>query len=308
MRETPIRPGLQDILRWLRWPNLLIVCLTLLILRYSVLDPLVPAGLDYGLMDPFDFSMLILLTCMITVGGYIINDYFDQGTDAINKMDKRAVGIWISPGNALGIYLLLTLLGAVITLFLALVEHKLQWVWIYPLAILLLWWYSKKLKSTVLWGNLLVSLFCSGVALLVPFAEMETISILKNGKELMTLFYAYALFAGLSNLLREVVKDAEDRRGDELAGLTTYAVKYGTESSRKLALTLVLVLSLLILAFVLFSGLDLFATVSFAVLCGIPLLMILGHLLRKGTDIQWHLTSTWCKVLMLNGLIALLFF
>jgi len=88
---------MQYILKLIRWQNLLIVVLTMLLMRYAIVEPLIsrigvillkgsgeeiPMVLHLPLTD---FLILILATVCITAGGYVINDYFDIRTDLINR-------------------------------------------------------------------------------------------------------------------------------------------------------------------------------------------------------------------------------
>jgi 4-hydroxybenzoate polyprenyltransferase len=298
-----MKPTPKQIITWLRWPNLVIVALTLLLIRYGVLQPaLKTAGLSFAL-DTFSFVVLCLVTVLVTFSGYVINDFFDRETDSINKPHKQAVGVWISPGKALAIYLVLVVAGGLLSLYLAIKQHSLGWYWIYPAAIFLLWWYSHTLKSTVLWGNLLVSVFCAAVALLLPFTERSAIAAYPG--QLMEPLIVYAVFAGLSNMLREIVKDAEDKEGDLKAGLTTLATRFGENSSRYLALLFVVLLGTVLCWFVT-SGL-LSAKVPFALLTGVPLACILLLLVKGPQEKDWKRLSAFSKILMVTGLIGLLF-
>lgn len=287
----------------MRWPNLVIVVLTLLLIRYGVLYPaLTEAGLSFSI-GTFSFVLLCLVTVLVTFSGYVINDLFDRETDRINKPHKQAIGVWMSPGRAIAIYIAVITAGALLSLYLAMQHNSLGWYWIYPASVVLLWWYSYALKSTVLWGNLLVSVFCAAVALLLPFTERDAIG--KYPGHLMEPLVVYALFAGLSNMLREIVKDAEDREGDQKAGITTLATRHGEKSSRSMALVFASLLGLL-LAWFIGSGF-LTAKLPYGLLTGIPLLCIVLLLLKKPSGSDWKKLSAFSKVLMLGGLAGLLF-
>lgn len=302
-----MKTSILRVLKWLRWPNLLIVFITMAFIRYGIIAPaLKKEGIDLDLSN-LSFMLLSLTTLLITFGGYVINDILDQETDANNKGEKRAIGVWMSPAKAMSIYLVLGFIGFLCASYLAWTEDKWQWLWIYPLAILLLWWYSKKLKSSVLWGNILVSLFCAGVALLIPFSEMNAIATMQNGREMMQLLYFYAGFAGISNFFREIIKDVEDVEGDRLAGLQTLAVKHGIATSRNWALAIGLFLG---------AGLFFFyktmehkpAWSNGFFLFTVPLLvLILLGLVQKPNSIKWKKLSQYSKLLMLAGLLGMLF-
>jgi 4-hydroxybenzoate polyprenyltransferase len=88
---------MKAFLNLIRWQNLLMVILTMVLMRYAVLGPIigkigvillngtgemVPMVLQSSLVD---FILLVLATLFLTAGGYVINDYFDIKTDLINK-------------------------------------------------------------------------------------------------------------------------------------------------------------------------------------------------------------------------------
>lgn len=302
MNPSPIR-----ILKWLRWPNLVIVVLTLAFIRYGLIAPALHREGLFLSMDTLSFVLLSLLTVLITFAGYVINDICDQETDARNKPQKRAIGVWMTESKARAIYFVLILIGALLTVYLGWKEEKLQWIWIYPLAVYLLWLYSVNLKGSVFWGNLLVSLLCAAVALLIPFAEKEALLMLGHGRQLMYTLYFYAAFAGISNLLREVIKDAEDREGDAESNLKTLAVVYGLETSKKVALGIGFLLLLVLILFVGF-GVDQWQKEAGFALLTLPFLAsILLGLFKKAGNISWKALSQMAKILMLGGLLGLLF-
>ena len=92
-------PGknIADFMRLIRLPNLLIVALTMILMRYALVRPILhalPVELTGtpGIFSPmelqthwYDFLVLVLSTILIAAGGYIINDYFDIRTDLINR-------------------------------------------------------------------------------------------------------------------------------------------------------------------------------------------------------------------------------
>lgn len=302
-----MKTSIRRLLNWMRWPNLLIVVVTLAFIRYGLVAPALHLEGFSLELSPSSFVLLTLVTLLITFGGYVINDIFDQATDAQNKPDNQAIGNWISPGKAKAVYLTVSFLGFLISIYLANEENKWQWLWIYPLAVLLLWWYSKRLKGTVLLGNIVVSIFCSGVALLIPFSEKEAIILLNEGQNTMLLLFFYAGFAGISNLLREIIKDAEDIEGDHLAGLKTLAVKHGLAASRNWALAVGLLLGIGLLLFYMEVHRSSNWAIGFFYLTVPLLIAILLGFFRIPGSINWKMLSKLSKYLMLGGLLGMLF-
>lgn len=302
-----MKKSLTQILKWLRWPNLIIVFITMAFIRYGIISPALHAESIPLDLSTLSFLLLCLTTLLITFGGYVINDLFDQETDAKNKGEKRAIGVWLSASKAWAIYFSVGIIGLLLATYLAWTENKWQWLWIYPLAVFLLAWYSKRLKGSVLIGNLLVSVFCSGVALLLPFAEMNSISKMHNGEQMMQLLFFYAAFAGISNMLREIVKDAEDIEGDKEAGMQTLAVKYGTRASRNWAIGIGL---MLVPCFILFyPSLDSHNkwNLGFFIITVPVLITLLFGLIKNEQHINWKRLSSLSKLLMLTGLLGMLF-
>lgn len=303
-----MNPSPIQFLHWLRWSNLLIICLTLAVIRYGLVAPsLAHEGILLS-MEPLTFVLLTLYTLIVTFSGYVINDLYDQKTDTQNKPHKQAIGVWITEVRAKTIYLVLLLLGFLLAVYLDWnTDATTYWIWIYLLMVFLLLLYSRHLKGSVLLGNLLVSLLCAAVIWIVPLAEKEALIRLENSRPLMLILVFYTAFAALSNLLREIIKDGEDLQGDAKSGLKTLAVVHGPGASKKAAISVTLVLFACML---LFFGMDTHSAIKlsgFAVLT-LPFLGFIQYgLLKNAKEINWKRLSQLVKFLMLGGLLGLLF-
>lgn len=66
------------------------------LMRFFVLRPMVEVN-DFKLqMSSFDFFLLVISTVLIAAAGNVINDYFDQRTDRVNKPQETIVGVHLS--------------------------------------------------------------------------------------------------------------------------------------------------------------------------------------------------------------------
>ncbi|HQO49819.1 MAG TPA: UbiA family prenyltransferase, partial [Bacteroidales bacterium] len=84
----------------IRWPNLVIIAATMLLVRYFVVWPgLSPFGADAITPVPL-FLLLVLSFVLLAAAGYVINDIADTDVDSINKPNKVLVGRSISFKNA----------------------------------------------------------------------------------------------------------------------------------------------------------------------------------------------------------------
>ena len=87
---------MRTIFSMLRVPNLLIIALTFLLLRYLVFIPVYSGFSINPGMGSLHYMLMITATLLIAAAGYISNDYFDVITDRFNKPDKQYIGIHLS--------------------------------------------------------------------------------------------------------------------------------------------------------------------------------------------------------------------
>ncbi len=141
------------------------------------------------------------------------------------------------------------------------VGYKTQVIWIPIIAFVcinILWFYSSYYKRRTGFGNLLVAFLVALVPIYVlcynfSFFE-EPYYIYQNGFKLNisgNWFYAVIVitagFAFLINLIREIVKDIMDVRGDLRLGAKTLPIKYGVKKTKIILLALFIVLLSIIL-------------------------------------------------------------
>lgn len=95
---------------------------------------------------------------------------------------------------------------------------------IHSLAAFLLWLYSNRLKRQPFVGNFVVAALTGTTLFLVGeyFGERKY------------LILSYALFAGFITLIREIIKDMEDMKGDERFGCKTLPIIWGVAHTKKL--------------------------------------------------------------------------
>jgi 4-hydroxybenzoate polyprenyltransferase len=323
-------------LRLIRFPNLIILALTMLGVRYGLLETLWRHGirllLDQGFLptgmglhqNADEFALLLFSTLLIAAAGYIINDYFDTKADRINKPEKVFVGRTISRRWALMLHVAFSSIGALMAIYLAWHCGNLKLSLIPLFSILALWVYSAKLKKQLLAGNLIIAFLAALVPILTALFEFKNGALLsleimnlnapetgsKLLKEGMVVISAYALFAFLSNLVREIVKDIEDMDGDEMQGGRTLPIVLGETQARYIAMSLV-VFSIVVLGLILknlwiYELPGLFWYLSGAVLLPwIALLILLGKAREKK---HYSYASLMCKVVIVTGLFSMFVF
>ena len=168
---------------------------------------------------------LFVCTFLITAAGYVINDYFDVKTDALNKPKRVKIGRTVPRRQALLFVLLLNLSALIIAL---LVNKEIFFT--YLIIIFLLWLYSYIFKRTLLLGNLLVA-----------FLAAYSIYILDHFKEANNLLLAFTFFAFITNFIREIIKDCEDVEGDLAIKAKTLPIVLGLVKARYFISFLILI-------------------------------------------------------------------
>jgi 4-hydroxybenzoate polyprenyltransferase len=228
------------VMRLIRLPNLLIILFTLYSIRHLILGPVLASwGMSLNITH-FDFSLLSFSIVLIAAGGYVINDYFDQKTDRINRPGEVIVGRSIPRRTAMAAHIILNTIGVLAGIYLS---------WKYGLFILgsmififtssALWFYSVDFKKRMLVGNLVIAIL-AGLIPLLPLVY-ETPLLGKNYRDvflanhhsfssLIKIIGVFSFFAFWFTLAREIVKDMEDFEGDLAAGGKTLPIRAGKKN------------------------------------------------------------------------------
>lgn len=236
------------------------------------------------------FFLLAASTGLIAAGGYIINDYYDVKIDLVNKPDRVVIGQGITRRYAILLHTLLTLAGVSIGFLL---DWRLGVI--HFAAAFLLWWYSNDLKRQPFIGNAMVAIL-TGLSIVIVDALYQT------GNPLI---YIYGTFAFFMTLIREIIKDMEDLKGDNTFGCRTLPIVWGLRRTKSFIYGIILIFS----ASVIFLNrhfvkLPLYYLLIFLF---IPLIWLIVVLLNADTKKDFALLSLFCKVIMLLGVLSMAF-
>lgn len=305
-------------LKIIRPINLLIILLTQVLFRFFVVETYfrlstVSSGLDYP-----EFFVLVLATLCIAAGGYVVNDLFDTKTDKVNKPEKIISGVIISR-KALKIYYAgLTLTGIALGITLSLRVEFFSLGLIFPAVAIMLWLYSSEYQKTVLIGNLMIA-FMSGLVVIIlwlfeffalraqPLLYAEAAQTLSR---LGLIAGAYAVFAFLVTLIREIVKDIEDMEGDGMSEYRTLPLVFGKPAAKRITI-IITILTIGLLAFfqlVLFrTGLQM--VFWYLMIAVQPLLLfLLYYTVQAKVREDFHFVSNVSKIIMLAGILSMQLF
>ncbi|HOW41341.1 MAG TPA: geranylgeranylglycerol-phosphate geranylgeranyltransferase [Bacteroidales bacterium] len=306
----------------IRWQNLLIVVLTMILIRYALLEPVlgkltvtlnegsgaeVPVTLQFSL---FNFILLVLATVFITAGGYVINDYFDIRTDLINK-GSVIVGTRIERRQAMMLHNIFNIAGVALGFYISWRSGYFLAGMLFLVVSGLLYFYSASYKRQFLLGNIVVAVLTGMVPLLVGFYEWPALyryySVnAVNPPDFDFIFYwigGFAFFAFLTTLTREIIKDIEDFEGDVAYGRNTLPIVLGIKTAKIIASFLNLItIALLYIIWHLFLY-DNYTLVYISAVLALPLFLVIFIVFRSTDRKRMHSASRLMKIVMLGGIL-----
>ncbi|MCA6074226.1 geranylgeranylglycerol-phosphate geranylgeranyltransferase [Fulvivirga sedimenti] len=242
------------------------------------------------LLNPKMF-FLSLSTALIAAAGYVINDYYDVKIDLINKPQRVVVGKFMKRRVAMFFHVFFSIVGVLLGF---LVSWKLALINL--LSAGLLWLYSNQLKRLPVIGNLSVAVLTGISIYIVHFIYGSS----------HALVLAYSLFAFCFTMIREIIKDMEDLKGDATFGCRTLPVVVGLRKTKWFIyiLSVSFVLGLVALSFV-FVGQEL-SLFSAGLL--LPIFWLLFNLSKADTMDEYRRLSNHCKIIMLAGILSMILF
>lgn len=191
------------------------------------------------LLDPYMF-IIVLATTLSIASGYIINNFYDREKDLINRPIKTKIDRMVSEETRLKIYF------ATNFIILAL-AFLISWrsVAFFSAYIFMIWFYSHKLKKYPIIGNVTASFLAilPFFAILFYYQKEELLNILYYKHKYFVIF-SHATFLYLLILIREMVKDLENLKGDFAINYRTIPVVYGEKASKQI-ITLLIILTLI---------------------------------------------------------------
>lgn len=226
-----------DFFKLIRYRNLLMIALMQFLFRYTFL---IWQDVPLALSD-FQYVLLVFSTIFIAAGGYVINDIFDQSTDAENKPHKVFIGQAFSESTAYNIYVSCTTLGVGLGFYLSNVINKPSFATLFILIAATLYLYASNLKQNLLIGNIIIAALLSVSVLIIGVFELYPVTNSENQPQMRVLFSImidYAVFAFVVNFLREIVKDLEDVNGDYNQGMNTLPIALGVKRTTQVVFAL----------------------------------------------------------------------
>lgn len=306
-------------LKLIRFENLLIIFLTQYLVRYCILDSLLVYSTEkynqkiYLQLSHTTFFLLSLSTVLIAAAGYIINDYFDIKTDKINHPDTVVLDRTIKRRWAMVIHLLFNAAGIFLGVFVAWKAGNVRLAIIHLISAGFLWYYSTTFKKQLLIGNIIVSFLTALVPLTVVLFDMpkviENYSIMMPDTTLQfdTMYkyiLSFSVFAFLTSMIREIIKDMEDFKGDVETGCHTVPIAWGMRAAKAIVIGIIsnTVLLLFFVVYKLYNTSEENIPTLY-IFCGLilPFLFLIYKVYKAQSQKDFHWASIFVKVIMLIG-------
>lgn len=236
----------------------------------------------------FNLFIIVIVSGLTIASGYIINNFYDSKKDLINRPNKSRIDHLVSQRTKLQVYFTVNFIVALLAMLVSF-----RAVMYFSTYIFLIWFYSHKLKKYPIIGNLTASLLA-----ILPF-----FAILLYYKNLYPEIFAHATFLFLLLLIREIIKDLENIKGDIANDYRTIPVIYGEVFAKK-TITLLTIITIIPVYFLVeiyeVGFMDIYFYISLIIL--IFFLLLLWKANSKIQYLQLHIIL---KFLVVSGVFSI---
>jgi 4-hydroxybenzoate polyprenyltransferase len=254
----------------------------------SAIFILAPEKKPLTVLLDLNLFLIVFATSLTIASGYIINSFYDSKKDLINRPNKSILDRLVSQQTKLRVYFTLNFAVA----FLAFLISWRAFLF-FSVYIFLIWFYSHKVKKFVIIGNLMATFMA-----VLPF-----FAILLYYKNFYEVILAHASFLFLLLLIREMIKDLENIKGDLANDYKTIPILYGEEISKKI-ITVLTTLTV-IPVYILIEKFDVGYMDMYFYFCLIILIFFLLYLWRSNTKEQFLLLHNVLKFLIVAGVFCI---
>src|SRR4051812_13954743 len=232
----------------------------------------------------FNLFIIVLASSLTIASGYIINNFYDSKKDLINRPNKSMLDRLVSQKTKLQVYFTLNFIVALLAIIVSWRAFLYFSVYIF-----LIWYYSHRIKKYPIIGNLTAAFLA-----ILPF-----FAILLYYKNLYEVIFGHAAFLFLLLLIREMIKDLENIKGDLASDYHTIPILYGETISKKIIT--ILTITTIIPVYVLIEIFDVGYMDLYFYTCLIILIFFLLYLWKSDTKEQYLLLHNVLKFLIVAG-------
>ncbi len=266
--------------------NILVIVLAQYLTSIFILAPHIP--LKKVLFDT-NLFVIVLASAGVIAAGYIINNFYDREKDLINRPQKTMLDRLVSQRTKLTGYFVLNFLSVILASYVSF-----RAVLFFSLYVFGIWFYSHKLKRIPFVGN-----FVASTLSITPF--FAVFIYYKNFDEVI---FVHATFLFLILVMREMVKDLGNLRGDVAQNYKTIPILYGESASKKIIS--LLVISSCIPIYLLLTTYEVGHMYLYFYVCLGLLLLFLFALWRSGSRVHYIWLHNTLKLIIVSGVFSIM--
>ncbi len=298
----------MDFLRLIRVKNLIIILGTEIMVNYFLIDYFLSINNLAYRMDNVVFAHISISSLLIAAGANIHNDIQDKDIDAIAKPSKPIPSGAISIKKARLLLFFFNLTGLLLSIGAAFFIGE-PMVAIFQITILaILFAYSLSLKCTKLIGNIIVSISIAMVPVLIwiyIIYDKAAYDLMFN-YQLRWMHFSIlflSIFAFISTLIREMIKDREDMQGDLNCDCHTWASSVSSNVFRITIISLSLLLFFIIAIYQAYIPGLYYYRASFIIPQGLLLFYLIPKVYFAKEKEEFKHLSRFMKLVIVAGLI-----
>ena len=254
----------------------------------SALFILAPEKNPIHVILDINLFLILIATALTIASGYIINSFYDSKKDLINRPNKTTLDRLVSQKTKLNVYFTLNFVVALFAIFVSWRAFLYFSVYIF-----LIWFYSHKVKKFVIIGNLMATLMA-----ILPF-----FALLLYYKNFYEVIICHATFLFLLLLIREMIKDLENIKGDLANDYKTIPILYGDITSKKI-ITFLTVLTV-VPVYILIEKFEIGNMDLYFYSCLLILVLFLIKLWKSNTKEHYLLLHNLLKFLIVAGVFCI---
>lgn len=296
---------MKKYLQLARLPNLLMIAVTQLVIKYCFLDPF-PVEIT---LNGFGFSLLVLATVCLAAAGNIINSIYSVKADEVNQPAKVIVGRQISEKTAYNLFITFNIIGVLLGFYLSNMIGRPVFSGIFIMVSGILYLYATSFKSYLVVGNLLISALVALVIILPGLFDLLPAITPQNQdsqRTFLSILVDYAIFAFLINWLREMVKNQQDIQGDHKAELQTLSIALGQERTNKLISAISMIPFLAILYYIYaYLYQNIYAMIYAIIFILAPLLWFMFKIISAKNKKEFSNLSGILKLILVFGIVSI---
>jgi len=266
----------------------------------SAIFILAPEKRALDILLDFYLFLIVFASAVTIASGYIINNFYDSQKDLINRPNKSMLDRLVSQKTKLTVYFSLNFLAV-------LMAGIVSWraFLFFSAYIFLIWFYSHKIKKYPIVGNLTAAFMAviPFFAILLYFYNSISFEEIENHRSHFVVISAHAMFLFLLLLIREMIKDLENLKGDLANDYHTIPITYNEKVSKKIIT--VLTFLTIIPVYILVDIYDVGYMDIYFYACFIVLIFFLFYLWKSNSKEQFLLLHNVLKFLIVSGVFCI---